>query len=306
MKIDHTIGRRVRNNWQLYLFLLIPLVYIIIFAYVPMVGAQIAFRRYTGRLGIWNSPWVGLFHFIRFFKSYQFFQVVSNTFILSVSTIVISFPVPIIFALTINSLNSQVFKKVSQTIVNLPYFISIVVLVGMLLQIFNANTGLYGTIMKMITGNKPPDLFANPQNFRIMYVLSDVWQGFGWGSIIYLAALSGVSSEMHEAAIIDGATRFQRIIYIDFPSILPTITIMLILRMGSVMTIGFEKVFLMQNGLNLPLSEVISTYVYKIGLTGISDFSYSTAIGFFNSVINLIMIGSVNLITRRLGDTSLW
>jgi putative aldouronate transport system permease protein len=301
-----SIRQRVKNDWQLYLFLLVPVVYIIIFAYVPMLGAQIAFRRYSARLGIWGSPWIGLANFKKFFESYQFVRVVSNTIILSVFSIAVSFPVPIIFALLMNSFESQIFKKVSQTIVNLPHFISIVVLVGMLFQVFNANTGLYGTLMRFFTGNKPPDLFAKPENFRIMYILSGVWQGFGWGSIIYLAALSGVSAEMHEAAIIDGASRFQRILYVDFPSILPTVTIMLILRMGTVMSIGFEKVFLMQNGLNLPLSEVISTYVYKIGLTGTSDFSFSTAIGLFNSVINMILIAGVNFAARRLGETSLW
>jgi ABC-type polysaccharide transport system permease subunit len=220
--------------------------------------------------------------------------------------IIISFPIPVVFALLMNSLNSPAFKKVSQTLVNLPHFISVVVLVGMLFQVFNANTGAYGIIMQALTGSKPPDLFANPQNFRVMYIFSGVWQGFGWGSIIYLAALSGVSSEMHEAAIIDGASQFQRVIYIDFPSILPTVTIMLILSLGSVMSIGFEKVFLMQNGLNLSVSEVISTYVYKIGLTGTSDFSYSTAIGLFNSVINMIILGLANFTAGRLGETSLW
>jgi putative aldouronate transport system permease protein len=300
------IGRRIRNDWQLYLFLLVPLVYIVIFAYVPMAGAQIAFRRYSARLGIWESPWAGLANFKKFFESYQFLRVVSNTLILSVSAIAVSFPVPVVFALLMNSLNSQKFKKISQTVVNLPHFISVVVLVGMLFQILNANTGLYGTVAYALTGSKPPDLFAVPNNFRIMYILSGVWQEFGWSSIIYLAALSGVSSEMHEAAVIDGASRFQRLLYVDFPGILPTVTIMLILRMGSVMSIGFEKVFLMQNGLNLPLSEVISTYVYKIGLTGTTDFSFSTAVGLFNSVINMVIIGGVNFLSRRLGDTSLW
>ena len=301
-----TIRQRIKNNWQLYLFLLVPVAYIIIFAYVPMTGVQIAFRRYSARLGMWGSPWVGLSHFKKFFESYQFVRVVSNTFTLSVLSIVVSFPIPVIFALLMNSFESQVYKKVSQTIVNLPHFISVVVLVGMMFQVFNANTGLYGNLMYALTGNKPPDLFAKPENFRAMYIWSGVWQSFGWGSIIYLAALSGVSAEMHEAAIIDGATRFQRILYVDFPSILPTITIMLILRMGSVMSIGFEKVFLMQNGLNLSLSEVISTYVYKVGLTGTSDFSYSTAIGLFNSLINMALIAGVNFIARRLGETSLW
>jgi putative aldouronate transport system permease protein len=301
------IKNRIKNNWDLYLFLLIPIIYIIIFSYTPMLGAQIAFRRYTPRLGIWKSPWVGLDNFKKFFLSYQFIRVVSNTFLLSVMSIAISFPIPIIFALLMNSFNSLLFKKVSQTIVNLPHFISVVVLVGMLLQIFNSQTGIYGSIVEYITGMRPQNLFSKPGNFRILYVLSGVWQNFGWDSIIYIAALSGVSMEMHEAAIIDGASRFQRILYVDFPAILPTVTIMLILRTGSVMSIGFEKVFLMQNGLNLSLSEVISTYVYKVGLTGSSDFSFSTAIGLFNSVINMIMISMVNFFASRSGEKiSLW
>jgi putative aldouronate transport system permease protein len=271
-----------------------------------MVGAQIAFRRFSARLGMWGSPWVGMDNFVRFFNSFQFRQVVSNTIILSFATIIVGFPVPIIFALLLNSSNYQSFKKVSQTIVNLPHFISIVVLVGMLFQVLNNNTGIYGVIVTAITGQQAPNLFANPHNFRVMYVLANVWQSFGWGSIIYLAALAGVSPEMHEAALIDGASRFQRVLYVDFPSIIPTITILLILRMGFVMIIGFEMVFLMQNPINLPLSEVISTYVFKVGLTGLTDFSFSTAVGLFNSVINLTMIGLVNLLARRIGETSLW
>ena len=302
MKITH----RIRNDWQLYLFLLVPLAYIIIFAYIPMAGAQIAFRRYAARYGIWGSPWAGLEHFKRFFESFQFKQVVSNTVILSFLAIIIGFPIPILFALLMNSFNSQIYKKVSQTIVNLPHFISVVVLVGMVFQVLNANTGIYGSIMWNLTGAKPPDLFARPQSFRFMYVLSGVWQEFGWGSIIYLAALAGVNSELHEAAVLDGASRFQRVLYVDFPSILPTVSILLILRMGAIMSIGFEKVFLMQNSINLPISEVISTYVYKVGLTGTTDFSFSTAIGLFNSVINMFMIGIVNFTAGRLGETSLW
>jgi putative aldouronate transport system permease protein len=301
-----TVRQRIKNNWQLYLFLLIPVVYLFIFEYIPMVGVQIAFRRYSARLGIWGSPWVGMENLMRFFESYQFRRVIVNTVSLSFLSIVVGFPIPVIFALLMNSFETPFYKKVSQTIVNLPHFISVVVLVGMIFQVFNADTGIYGNLMYSLTGSKPPNLFAKPENFRTMYILSGVWQGFGWGSIIYLAALAGVSSEMHEAAVIDGATRFQRILYVDFPSILPTVTILLILRMGSVMSVGFEKVFLMQNGLNLSLSEVISTYVYKVGLTGTSDFSYSTAIGLFNSVVNLVMIAGVNFIARKLGETSLW
>jgi putative aldouronate transport system permease protein len=301
-----TRTKSILNNWQLYLFILIPVIYILIFAYVPMIGVQIAFKKYAARLGIWDSPWIGIKNFTRFFSSYQFNRVISNTIILSFLSIIVSFPIPIIFALLMNSLESVWFKKVSQTIVNLPHFISTVVLVGMLLQFLNNNTGLYGFLMRELTGQYPQNLFAAPGNFRVMYILSGVWQEFGWGSIIYFAALSGVSSELHEAAVIDGASRFKRIIHVDFPGILPTVSIMLILRMGSIMSIGFEKIFLMQNSVNLPLSEVISTYVYKVGLTGTNDFSYSTAIGLFNSVINLIMIGTVNFTVGRIGETSLW
>ena len=271
-----------------------------------MAGAQIAFRRYSPRFGIWGSPWIGLDNFRVFFESFQFVRVVANTFLLSVLGIIVGFPIPIIFALMMNSFNSLAFKKVSQTIVNLPYFISVIVLVGMLFQFLDSNTGIYAIVGEFITGTRPPNLFTTPANFRIMYILSGVWQGFGWGSIIYIAALSGVSMEMHEAAIIDGATRVQRIFHIDFPSLLPTITILLILNMGGIMSVGFEKVFLMQNGLNLSVSEVISTYVYKVGLTGGSDFSYATAIGLFNSVINLFLLSMANLFARRTGEISLW
>ena len=300
------LNRRILNNWQLYLFLLLPVAFIIIFHYVPMVGAQIAFRRYSARLGIWGSPWIGMDNFVRFFNSHMFSRVVVNTIVLSVLGIVFSFPVPIIFALMMNSFEFPWYKKVGQTIVNLPHFISTVVLVGMLFQIFNSNTGLYGNLMFALNDRYPPDLFARPQNFRIMFIGTNIWSGFGWGSIIYLAALAGVSPELHEAAIIDGATRVQRIRYVDFPCILPTITILLILRTGGIMSIGFEMVFLMQNGLNLPVSEVISTYVYKVGLTGTSDFSFSTAIGLFNSIINMFILAGVNLFARKVGETSLW
>ena len=271
--------RRFYHDRQLYWFMLLPVVYIIMFHYVPMLGLQIAF------------------------KDFQ-----PNTIILSAMSIAASFPIPILYALMLNSLRAERFKKITSTITNMPHFISTVVLVGILMQLFNARTGLYGTIMMNITGSYPQDLFKSPSNFRQLYVWSGVWQSFGWDSIIYTAALAGVSPDLHEAAQIDGATRFQRVLHIDFPSILPTIIIMLILRCGSVMTIGFEKVFLMQNSLNLSASEVISTYVYKVGLAanGNTDYSYSTAIGMFNSLINLVLISSVNWIAGRTGGNSLW
>jgi len=304
--IWHETIRCVIRDWQLYLFLLVPVLYIIIFHYVPMAGIQLAFKKYSFSEGIWGSPWVGLDQFERFLSSYQFHRVLKNTLFLSAMNLILGFPIPIIFALVMNALRSDGFKKVCQTIVNLPHFISVVVLVSMINQVFNSRSGLYGTVMLRLTGMYPNDLFASPTSFQYFYLLSGVWQGFGWGAIIYIAALAGVSPELHEAAQIDGATRLQRIIHVDIPAIMPTITITLILRMGSVMSVGFEKAFLMQNGLNLSVSEIISTYVYKEGLTGAMDFSYSTAINLFNSIINMILIVSANWFSRKVSNTSLW
>lgn len=308
MKRVTKLRKTFRRDWQLYVFMLIPLIWVIIFCYAPMFGAQIAFRKYQPRLGIWDSPWVGFYQFKKFFNSYQFSRVMMNTVVISLYTILCSFPLPIIFALVLNSTRSHKFRTVTQTIVTMPHFISVVVLVGILLQIFNSRTGVYGTLMESITGAYPEDLFSKPANFRHMYVWSGVWQQFGWNSIVYIAALAAVSPELHEAAQIDGASRFQRMLHVDFPAILPTITIMLILRMGSVMTIGFEKVYLMQNSLNLTASEIISTYVYKVGLSsaGTTDLSYSTAIGLFNSAINLVLISVTNFIARKLDGNGLW
>ncbi len=298
----------MRRDWQLYLFALVPLVYIILFAYVPMAGLQIAFRDYSGRLGMFGSVWTGAYNFTKFFGNFYFTRTLTNTLLLSAYSIIIGFPIPIAVALAMNCLGSQKLKNVSQTIITLPHFISTVVLVGMMFQIFSARNGLYGNAILAITGAYPDDPFSVPGNFRHFYIWSGVWQGFGWSSIIYLASLSAVDPCLHEAATIDGASRFKRVIHIDFPTILPTVIIMLILRMGSIMSIGFEKVFLMQNSVNLTASEVISTYVYKMGLAagGATDFSYSTAIGFFNSVVNMVLIVTVNAISRKISESSLW
>lgn len=302
----HETWKCIKRDWRLYVFLLIPVAYILIFAYYPMLGIQIAFKKYSAVGGIWGSKWVGLANFQKFFKSYQFQRVLANTLRLSLYSLVFGFPVPILFALLANTVNSARYKKITQTIVNLPHFISVVVLVSMVNQVFGSRTGLYGLIGQALTGSYPPDLFADANSFQHLYIWSGVWQNFGWNAIIYIAALTSVSPDLHEAAQIDGASRLQRVIHIDFPSILPTIVIMLILRVGQIMNIGFEKTFLMQNSLNLARSEVISTYVYKQGLTGKTDFSYSTAINLFNSVINMILITSVNWISRKVGETSLW
>ena len=302
----HETWKCIKRDWRLYVFLLIPVAYILIFAYYPMLGIQIAFKKYSAVGGIWGSKWVGLANFQKFFKSYQFQRVLANTLRLSLYSLVFGFPVPILFALLANTVNSARYKKITQTIVNLPHFISVVVLVSMVNQVFGSRTGLYGLIGYALTGSYPPDLFADANSFQHLFIWSGVWQNFGWNAIIYIAALTSVSPDLHEAAQIDGASRLQRVIHIDFPSILPTIVIMLILRVGQIMNIGFEKTFLMQNSLNLARSEVISTYVYKQGLTGKTDFSYSTAINLFNSVINMVLIISVNWISRKVGETSLW
>jgi len=301
--------RRICENRQMYLFLLLPLIWLFTFRYWPMYGAQIAFRNYKVAQGITGSQWVGLAQFQKFFKSIYFKRVVGNTLYLSLYSMVVGFPLPIIFALLLNSVRSKRWRSVVENVTYMPYFISAVVLVGILKRVFDLNSGLISNIMRMLTGAKmETDLFRGNMNFQNLYVWSGVWQGTGWGSIIYMAALSNVDPQLHEAATIDGASRWQRLVHIDLPAIIPTITITLILRCGSLMSIGFDKVFLMQNDTNLAASEVISTYVYKVGLTaeGGNNFSYSTAIGLFNSVVNLVMISLVNFITNRINGSGLW
>ena len=301
------LKKTISRDWQYYLLMLLPFAYIVIFAYVPMFGLQIAFRKYTAKGGIWGSEWVGFANFEKFFKSYQFERVVSNTVIISLYSLVAGTIFPVVFALMINSIDSLRFRKITQTIVNLPHFISVVVLVGMLMQIFNSRTGIYGVLFYELNGEYPKDIFGKLESFRHMYVWSGVWQGLGWNSIIYIAALTSVDQEIHEAALIDGASRWQRMLHIDIPSIIPTISILLILSMGSILSVGFEKAYLMQTSLNMKTSEVISTYVYKIGLvTGGGDFSFGTAVGLMNSLISFSMVTSVNAISRRVGGSSLW
>lgn len=301
------LGRSMYQRRQLLFMVLIPLVYVIIFSYIPMAGIQIAFRKYDFRFGMWGSEWVGFSQFERFFSSHMFERVIKNTLAISFYSLFAGFPIPVIFALALNAMPFGRYKKLVQTVTYMPHFISTVVMVGILYQIFNIRTGIYGIIGLVITGRPVTDLFGVPEAFSHLYVWSGVWQGLGWNSIIYIAALAGIDPELHEAAIIDGASRFQRMIHVDLPGILPTVSIMLIMSMGGILSVGFEKVYLMQNDLNLVNSEVISTYVYKIGLvTGGGDFSFGTAIGLFNSVISFSMIITVNAICKRLGGASLW
>lgn len=290
-----------RKNWQLHLLLLLPVIYVLIFYYWPMYGVQIAFRDYRPRDGVTGSEWVGLKWFIKFLTSYNFKQIFSNTIILSLYSIAVTFPLPILLALFLNTIENEKFKKFVQTITYVPHFISLVVIVAIINQIFNPINGLYGTIYQLLGGEGYPyDFRGMASAFRHLYVWSEVWQSLGWNTIIYTAALGSVSPEHHEAAKIDGATRWQRIWHVDLPAIMPTACIMLILRFGSVMTVGFEKVYLMQSTLNLTVSEVISTYVYKVGMGSSSDFSYGTAVGLFNSVINCALLILVNYIVKKM------
>ncbi|GHV57078.1 sugar ABC transporter permease [Spirochaetia bacterium] len=306
--LPQRLQKKYGRYWQLYLFLLIPAVYIVIFSYIPMLGVQIAFKKFNIIGGIWGSPWVGLANFRKFFNSYTFIRVIGNTLRISLYDIVAGFPFPIIFALCLNTIDHRQFKKFLQTVTYMPHFISVVVIVGMLMQIFHPMNGLYGIIVRAITGSQAVDLFGKPDAFPHLYVWSGIWQGFGWSSIIYVAALTSVPEELYEAARVDGAGRFKMVLYVDLPALAPTITILLILRLGSIMSLGFEKAWLMQNNLNLRTSELISTFVYKQGLAagGPTDFSYAAAIGLFNSLVNLALIIMVNKIANKLSETSLW
>jgi putative aldouronate transport system permease protein len=296
--------KEIRRHYELYLFLLPTLLYYLIFHYGPMYGVQIAFRDYLGALGIWGSPWVGLEQFKRFFNSAFFWPLLTNTVALSLLNLVFGFPVPVIFALLLNQMRAGRYRKIVQTISYAPHFISTVVFVGIIFIFTSPSTGIVNILIDALGGKRIYFMGSVPW-FRPVYVISDIWQETGWGAIIYLATLAGINPELYEAATIDGASKLQRILHIDIPGILPTVTILLILRTGTIMSIGFEKAFLMQTPLNLDMSEIISTYVYKVGLVG-AQFSFGAAVGVFNSVVNLIMIAAVNRVANALGETSLW
>ena len=302
MKQKSLFAKHFYRDRQLYLFMLIPVIYLAVFAYYPMFGVQIAFKNFQAARGIFGSSWVGLRHFRTFFNSYQFPRVFKNTIILSFYSLAAGFPLPILFALILNVVRKQRFKKFVQTVTYIPHFISIVVVVGMLQRIFSPFTGAYGYIARMVLGANPGVLLGKADTFRHFYVWSGIWQEMGWSTIIYIAALSTVNTELYEAAQIDGASRFKCIIHVDFPAILPTAAILLILRFGQIMSVGYEKVLLMQTDLNLETAEVISTYVYKVGLQSGGNFSYATAIGLFNSVINCVILLIVNKTANKLSE----
>lgn len=298
--------KRLFRSWQLYAMLALPLLWLLIFQYWPMWGAQIAFRNFLPGDDIATADWVGLKNFERFFNSAVFWQLLSNTLLLSLYSLVVGFPIPIIFALSLNQLRMGLFKQSVQMISYAPYFISTVVLVGMLLQFLDLRHGPVNLFL-MWLGKEPIHFMGISSMFRSIYVWSGVWQFTGFSTVIYLAALSTIDTTLHEAAVVDGANRIQRIANIDLPGIMPTAITLLILNIGQLINIGFEKVYLMQNPLNTAVSEVISTYVYKIGLIGgITNYSYAAAIGMFNSLIGLVLIVLANWLAKRLTENSLW
>ncbi|MEH7332568.1 ABC transporter permease subunit [Neobacillus drentensis] len=295
--------KRILESYELYLFLLPAIIYFIVFQYVPMYGVLIAFKDFTPSLGILGSPWVGFENFIRFFNSYQFWDLIKNSLGLSIFQLIIGFPMPIIIALLLNQMIHEKYKRFVQTVIYAPHFISIVVLAGMVF-VFFSDKGLINSVVTLF-GGKAITFMSEPSWFKPLYIGSGVWQETGWACIVYLAALAGVSPEIHEAATMDGANKWQRILHVDIPAIMPTAIILLILSVGNLMNIGFEKAYLMQTPLNQPAAEIIPTYVYKVGLQQ-AEYSFGAAVGLFNSVVNLILLFIVNKTAKKFSGSGLW
>lgn len=305
-KVNHgsNFMRVLKRDYQLYLFVLPAVVFLFIFNYLPMYGVQIAFKNFTAAKGIWGSPWVGFEYFERFFRSSQCWTTISNTIILSLYQMIANFPIPIILALMLNHVQHKKFKSFVQTVTYAPHFISMVVLVGVINIILSPRTGFVNYIIQAF-GGEPRLFMGMPGAYKHIYVWSGVWQTTGWSSIIYIAALSSVNPELYEACDVDGASRMQKIIHVDLPSILPTAVIMFIMNAGHMMSLGFEKAYLLQNPLTEQAQEIIATYVYKVGLIQ-TQYSYSTAINLFNTVVNILLLVIVNQVSKRLTETSLW
>ncbi|MCI8889410.1 MAG: sugar ABC transporter permease [Hungatella sp.] len=306
-KAGGSFGYRARKDWirnrSLYILVIPVVVFYFMFHYKPMYGAIIAFKDYTPALGVGESPWVGFANFTRFFKSVYFTRLIKNTILLSVYNLIFGFPAPIILALLLNEVRSKRFKSITQTITYLPHFISLIVVTGMLTN-FSMTTGLFNDIIAFFGGERSP-LLQNPKLYRTIYVASSIWQEVGWGSIIYLSALAGVDSQLYEAAQIDGAGKWKQLIHVTMPAIAPTIIIMLIMKMGSLMNMGYEKTILLYNPSTYETADIISSHIYRIGLLD-QDWSYSTAIGLFNSIINFGLLLVTNKISKRYSETSLW
>ncbi|WP_440115385.1 ABC transporter permease [Paenibacillus sp. QZ-Y1] len=303
-KRQHPFIKSLKKHWELYLLVLPPVLYLLIFKYIPMVGVQIAFKDFSVVKGIWGSPWVGLKHFEAFFESPNFWLLIKNTIGISFYSLLAGFPIPILLALALNEIRTGYFKKTVQMVTYAPHFISTVVMVSIIILMLSPHVGVVDKLFTFL-GFPMTNFMGIPEYFKSIYVWSGVWQGMGYSSIIYIAALAGVDPSLYEAARMDGASRLRKIWHIDLPTLVPVTVIMLILSLGSIMGVGFEKIYLMQNPLNTSASEVISTYVYKVGLIG-ANFSFSSAVGLFNSIINLILLVIVNGISRKVSQNSLW
>lgn len=298
------LKKQLQENWILYVMILPVIFYFLIFEYYPMYGVTLAFKEYYPKKGILGSPWVGFKNFERLFRSYNFGIMLRNTLGISLYSLAVGFTLPIIFALMLNYVKNQKLKKFVQTVSYAPHFISTVVVCSMLTVFMAPETGIFN-IFRSLAGLESVNFLSKADWFKDIYVWSGVWQGMGWSAVIYISALSGVDPEMHEAAIIDGASKIQRMIHIDIPSIKGTIVMLLILKMGSIMSVGFEKVYLLQNRLNYNESLIISTYVYEVGLLD-GDYAFSTAVGLFNNVINVILLVAANLFSKKVLDESLF
>lgn len=299
------IKKYFRRNWQLWVMLFPAMLYILIFCYVPMYGLQLAFREYDFSKGLTGGAFAGFKYFKQYFESPMFFTTLKNTFVISFASILVGFPIPIILAMVVNQIRNKKWKRTVQTTVYIPYFISVVVLVSMLRIMLADDTGVISNFLKAIhLVGKDVNLLGSESTFMPVYVLSGVWQTMGWNSIIFIAALSSVDTQLYDACRIDGANRWQTMIHIDLPAIMPTIIIMLIMNMGNILNVGFDKVFLMQNSLNLGASQVISTYVYTVGIKS-SQFSFGAAVGLFNTLINFVFLMATNAIAKRSTGTGL-
>lgn len=299
----YTIKKDFKKNKVKYLIIALPLLFYIIFYYVPLYGAIIAFQDYSPRLGITGSEWVGFKHFIDFFTSASFGRVLRNTFVLSGLDILFSFPLPIIFALMLNEIKNTMFKRTIQTVSYMPHFISLVIVCSMIKTFCSYDGIVNGLIAKM--GFEPFSILQSPPAFKYVYVISNIWQEMGWNSILYIAALGGINAELYEAAALDGAGRLRQTIHVTIPGIIPTIMIMLIMRIGQVLSVGYEKILLLYNAATYETADVISTYIYRKGLQDF-DWSYSTAVGLFNSVVNFVFLVVANQISKKTTETSLW
>ena len=296
--------RLSKTELQFWIIVAVPLLYILLYCYVPMGGIILAFKDYSIRKGIWGSEWVGLRYFRQFLTSPSSLNVIKNTLILGIYSLVVTFPLPIVLAIMLNEMRSLKYKKFIQMVTYAPYFISTVVFVGMLMQLFSQRTGIVNVLLKKI-GMDPVNFLGNSSCFRSLYVWSGLWQGAGYSSIMYIAALAGVDPQLQEAAIIDGASKMQRIWHVDLPEIRPTIVTCLIFSCAGAIAIGFDKVYLMQNSLIANVSEVIATFVYKVGLVN-SDIGFSTAAGLFQSLVSFLILVTANKICRKLLDIGLW